>query len=144
MATIGTFTPAQDGFLHGSIRTLTLNTPAHLEPVTSDHDGAPAFRLYAGEIELGAAWAKTAKESGRAYHQIRLDDPSFPGPIFANLIEDADTGVFALIWSRPRPAKASRRTSALIWSRPRPAKASRRTSASKSSSGKGERRSRRP
>lgn len=127
MATIGTFTPAQDGFLHGSIRTLTLNTPAHLEPVTSDHDGAPAFPLYAGEIELGAAWAKTAKESGRAYHQIRLDDPSFPGPIFANLIEDADTGVFALIWSRPRPAKASRRTSV-----------------SKSSSGKGERRSRQP
>ena len=109
MATIGIFTPAQDGFLHGSIRTLTLDTPAQLEPVNSDRVGAPAYRLYAGEIELGAAWAKTAKESGRAYHQIRLDDPSFPAPIFANLIEDIDTGVFSLIWSRPRTAKPARR-----------------------------------
>lgn len=110
MATIGTFTPAQDGFLHGSIRTLTLDTRAQLEPVNSDRAGAPAYRLYAGEIELGAAWAKTAKESGRAYHQIRLDDPSFSAPIFANLIEDADTGVFSLIWSRPKAAgKTSRR-----------------------------------
>lgn len=112
MATIGTFTPAQDGFLHGSIRTLTLDTAAQLEPVRSERAGAPAYRLYAGEIELGAAWAKTAKESGRAYHQIRLDDPSFPAPIFANLIEDADTGVFSLIWSRPRTGKTMRRSSA--------------------------------
>ena len=109
MATIGTFTPAQDGFLHGSIRTLTLDTPAQLEPVRSERAGAPAYRLYAGEIELGAAWAKTAKESGRAYHQIRLDDPSFSAPIFANLIEDADTGVFSLIWSRPKAAGKTRR-----------------------------------
>lgn len=77
--------------------------------MNSDRVGAPAYRLYAGEIELGAAWAKTAKESGRAYHQIRLEDPSFPAPIFANLIEDTDTGVFSLIWSRPRAAKLARR-----------------------------------
>jgi uncharacterized protein (DUF736 family) len=111
MATIGTFTPAQDGFLHGSIRTLTLDTPAQLEPVNSDRAGAPVYRLYAGEIELGAAWAKTAKESGRSYHQLRLDDPSFPAPIFANLIEDVDTGVFSLIWSRPKAPSNTRRRS---------------------------------
>lgn len=104
MATIGTFTPAQDSFLHGSIRTLTLDTPAQFEPVHSDRIGAPAYRVYAGPIELGAAWAKTAKDSGRTYHQIRLDDPSFAAPIFANLIEDPNTGVFSLIWSRPRTA----------------------------------------
>ena len=102
MATIGTFTPARDGFLQGSIRTLTLDTPAQLEPIHSEADGAPAYRVYAGEIELGAAWAKVGRDSGRAYHQVRLDDPSFPAPIFANLIADAETGTYSLIWSRPK------------------------------------------
>jgi Protein of unknown function (DUF736) len=64
MTTIGTFTPAKDGFLQGKIKTLTLNlAKVTLEPVTSDHESAPAFRLIANGIELGAAWAKTAKGS---------------------------------------------------------------------------------
>ena len=108
MATIGTFTYDREGFLIGTIRTLTLDTPVQMERVQSDKEGAPAFRLYAGEIELGAAWAKTAKESGRDYHQVWLDDPSFPAPIFANLIADEEAGTFALIWNRPKRAPARR------------------------------------
>ena len=113
MATIGTFTTDRDGFLKGQIRTLNLDASVSMEPVTSDKEGAPAFRLFAGDVELGAAWAKTGKESGRLYHQVRLDDPSFAAPVFANLIEDAETGTFTLIWNRPkRPAKrpAARRS----------------------------------
>ena len=109
MATIGTFTPARDGFLQGSIRTLTLDTPAQLEPIHTEAEGAPAYRVYAGEIELGAAWAKVGRDSGRAYHQVRLDDPSFPAPIFANLITDPETGTYSLIWSRPKTAARSAR-----------------------------------
>ena len=106
MATIGTFTTDRDGFLKGQIRTLNLDASVSMEPVTSDKEGAPAYRLYAGDVELGAAWAKTARESGRLYHQVRLDDPSFPAPIFANLVSDDETGNYALIWNRPkRPAK---------------------------------------
>jgi len=103
MATIATLTHDRDGFLTGQIRTLNLNTPVSLEPVASDNEGAPAYRVYAGDVELGAAWAKTAKESGRTYHQVRLDDPSFPAPIFANLIADEQSGTYSLIWSRPKP-----------------------------------------
>jgi uncharacterized protein (DUF736 family) len=104
MATIGTFT-LDRGFLKGQIKTLNLSADVSMEPVESQKEGAPAYRVYAGAVELGAAWAKTAKESGRAYHQVRIDDPSFPAPIFANLIEE-DSGSFALIWNRP---KATRR-----------------------------------
>ncbi len=113
MATIGTFTTDRDGFLKGQIRTLNLDASVSMEPVTSDKEGAPAYRLFAGDVELGAAWAKTAKESGRHYHQVRLDDPSFAAPVFANLIEDVEAGNFTLIWNRPkRPAErpATRRT----------------------------------
>lgn len=109
MATIGTFTLDRDGFLKGQIKTLNLSAEVSMEPVESEKEGAPAYRLYAGEVELGAAWAKTAKESGREYHQVRLDDPSFPAPIFANLIEDEDRGSFVLIWNRPKPKAAQRR-----------------------------------
>src|SRR3954451_10319504 len=105
MATIGSFTLDRDGSLKGQIKTLNLSAEVSLYPVESQKEGAPAYRLYAGAVELGAAWAKTAKESGREYHQVRLDDPSFPAPIFANLVED-DSGSFALIWNRP---KATRR-----------------------------------
>ena len=106
MATIGTFTTDRDGNLQGQIRTLNLDAAVSMEPVTSDKEGAPAFRLYAGEVELGAAWAKTARESGRLYHQVRIDDPSLPAPIFANLVEDREGGDYALIWNRPkRPTK---------------------------------------
>lgn len=104
MATIGTFTHDGNGSLIGSIRTLTLDTAAQLEPVSKGAEGAPSYRLYAGEIELGAAWAKTGRDSGRAYHQVRIDDPSFSAPIFANLVEDADTGLYSLLWTRPKPS----------------------------------------
>src|SRR3954453_22865111 len=77
MTTIGTFTAAKDGFLQGKIKTLTLNlAKVTLEPVNSDHDSAPAFRLFANGIKLGAAWAKTAKESGRRYGQGPAHPPS--------------------------------------------------------------------
>jgi uncharacterized protein (DUF736 family) len=109
MTTIGTFTPAKDGFLQGKIKTLTLNlAKVTLEPVNSDHDSAPAFRIFANGIELGAAWAKTAKESGRRYHQVRLDDPSFPAPVFANLIANEEGAGYSLIWTRPRRRPRSR------------------------------------
>lgn len=53
--------------------------------------------LYGG-IEIGAGWRKAAKETGRPYHSVKLDDPSFPAPIYASLVEV--DGAYALIWSR--------------------------------------------
>ena len=52
-------------------------------------------------IELGAAWQKTAKESERDYLSVKLDDPSFPAPIYATLIEVDGQDGLQLIWSRP-------------------------------------------
>jgi uncharacterized protein (DUF736 family) len=52
------------------------------------------------KIEIGAAWAKTSRD-GREYLSVKLDDPSFKEPVFANLFEDEGGGTFSLIWSRP-------------------------------------------
>ena len=109
MTTIATFTSAKDGLLQGTIRTLTLNAKVKAVPVESANEKAPALRFFAGSVELGAGWLKTAETSGRPYHQVRLDDPSLPAPILANLIRNEETGGFDLIWSRPKRRKSGGR-----------------------------------
>ena len=51
-------------------------------------------------MEFGAAWKKTARETGREYLSVKLDDPSFPAPIYASLVEAEDGSGHNLIWSR--------------------------------------------
>jgi len=99
MAIIGTFTQNGNG-LTGSVKTLTLNARLRFVPPEKDNDRSPDFRIIAGttNVELGAAWKKTSKE-GRPYTSVKLDDPSFPAPIYASLVE-AEDGASNLIWSR--------------------------------------------
>ncbi|NLS67861.1 DUF736 domain-containing protein [Bradyrhizobium brasilense] len=97
--TIGTFTASDNGFT-GSIKTLTLNIKAKLVASEKDNDKAPDYRIFAGATEFGAAWKKTARDSEREYLSVKLDDPSFPAPIYASLVKvEGDEG-FTLIWSR--------------------------------------------
>jgi uncharacterized protein (DUF736 family) len=103
MANIGTFTKAEDGTLNGFIKTLQLNTKAKFVPNESDSEDAPDFRTFAaGSIEIGAAWKKLSRDE-RPYHSVKLDDPSFPAPIYATLYEDDEKpGQFNLIWTRQK------------------------------------------
>ena len=57
------------------------------------------------KAEIGAAWAKRSNE-GRNYLSVKLDDPSFNAPIYANLFDDEDGESHTLIWSRGRKANA--------------------------------------
>jgi uncharacterized protein (DUF736 family) len=100
MATIGTFMMSGDGSYSGSIKTLSLNVKqAQLRAVEKESENAPDYRVFANGIEFGAAWKRTSREN-RDYLSVKLDDPSFPGPIYANLV-DAEEG-YSLVWSRSR------------------------------------------
>jgi len=99
MATIGTFTSSENGFT-GTIRTLALNVKARIARVENGSDKGPQFRIYTGAVEFGAAWQKRSPESDRDYLSVKLDDPSFPAPIYATLAEVEGTEGFQLIWSR--------------------------------------------
>ena len=99
MATIGTFTAADNGYT-GSVKTLTLNVKAKFVATEKENDKAPDYRIFAGSTEFGAAWKKTAKESDREYLSVKLDDPSFPAPIYASLVKGEGDDSFILIWSR--------------------------------------------
>jgi uncharacterized protein (DUF736 family) len=103
MATIGSFTKSSDGAFSGTIKTLTLAIKARFIPVEKKSDKTPDLRVVVGaphNIEIGAGWLKTSRD-GRDYHTVTLDDPSFPAPIYANLVEDRDGDSYSLIWSRP-------------------------------------------
>ncbi len=103
MATIGSFHKDENGNFSGAIKTLTLNVKqAVLRKVETDNDKAPNYRIFSGQTEFGAAWTKTSKD-GRDYLSVKLDDPSFPAPIYASLVdapETSEAGGYSLIWSR--------------------------------------------
>jgi uncharacterized protein (DUF736 family) len=100
MASIGTFKKSGHEF-QGEIVTLSLQTKGvRIVPETNRaSDNAPSHRVYVGRAEIGAAWSKRSNE-GRDYLSVKLDDPSFTAPIYANLVEDGEA--FNLIWSRSR------------------------------------------
>lgn len=104
MATIGTFTKANNGTFTGTIKTATLNLKTTIRPIDKDSDKAPDYRVTVGSFEFGAGWKKTSREQ-RDYVSVKLDDPSFSSPVYAMLVETETAGEYALIWSRPAPAK---------------------------------------
>ncbi|MHC2585064.1 uncharacterized protein (DUF736 family) [Bradyrhizobium diazoefficiens] len=71
-------------------------------PFENPSDKGPHFRVFAAaNVELGAAWQRVAQETGRDYLSVKLDDPSFPAPIYATLVEVEGEEGLQLIWSRP-------------------------------------------
>lgn len=96
MATIGSFTRDGDGFV-GTITTMALKAKAAFKPIGKTSENAPDYRIYAGGVEIGAAWSATSK-AGNPYLSVRLDDPSFAAAIFCRLIQVNDG--HALVWSR--------------------------------------------
>ena len=104
MANIGTFRKSGNEF-QGEIMTLSVQTKGvRIVPETSRaNDNAPSHRVYVGRAEIGAAWSKRST-AGRDYLSVKLDDPSFNAPIYANLFDDEDGEAFTLIWSRSRKA----------------------------------------
>ena len=102
MATIGSFKKVGNDF-QGEIITLNLNKAVRIiaEQNRSSNENAPSHRIFVGRAEIGAAWSKRSEE-GRDYLSLKLDDPSFNTPIYANLFDDEGGEGYTLLWSRPR------------------------------------------
>ena len=105
MATIGTFKKTGNEFT-GEIVTLSVQAKnVRIIPEEDRaNDNAPSHRVFVGRAEIGAAWSKRSNE-GRDYLSLKLDDPSFTAPIYANLFDDTvieGEDSYSLIWSRSR------------------------------------------
>ena len=85
MANIGSFKKVGSEF-QGEIVTLSVQAKAvRIVPEENrSNEDAPSHRVFVGRAEIGAAWSKRSAE-GRDYLSVKLDDPSFTVPIYANL-----------------------------------------------------------
>ena len=102
MANIGSFKKVGNE-LQGEIVTLSVQARnVRIVPESNrSNDNAPSHRIFVGRADIGAAWSKRSEE-GRDYLSLKLDDPSFAAPIYANLFDDQDGEGYTLIWSRSR------------------------------------------
>ena len=102
MAAIGTFKKTASNEFTGEIVTLSLQAKGVriVADTRATGENAPSHRVLVGRAEIGAAWSKRSAE-GRDYLGLKLDDPSFTAPIYANLFADEDGEGLSLIWSRP-------------------------------------------
>jgi uncharacterized protein (DUF736 family) len=100
MANIGTFTKTGDGY-KGEIVTMSVQQKnvRIVRETEAANENAPSHRVFVGRAEIGAGWSKQSRE-GRDYLSVKLDDPSFSAPIYANLFDDEDGKTFNLIWTR--------------------------------------------
>lgn len=84
-----------------SVQTKNVRIVPETRPVG---DNAPSHRVFVGRAGIGAAWSNTSNE-GSDYFGLKLDDPSFNAPIYANLFDDeegeGEGEGFSLILSRP-------------------------------------------
>lgn len=99
MSRIGTF-KLVDGEYHGEIITLSVQAAA-VRIVRAESGGSgntPTHRVFAGAAEVGAAWQKRTQDR-RSYLSVKLDDPSFIAPVFAQLFP-SDDDEHDLVWSR--------------------------------------------
>ena len=108
MATIGTFKKTGTNEFTGEIVTLSVQARGVriLPEIRATGENAPSHRVFVGRVEIGAAWSKRSNE-GRDYLGLKLDDPSFNAPIYANLFEDEDGEAHSLIWSRPNGRRSA-------------------------------------
>jgi uncharacterized protein (DUF736 family) len=106
MANIGSFKKSGDDYA-GEIVTLSVQAKSVriVKEVARTGEAAPSHRVYVGRAEIGAAWPKRSSEN-RDYLSVKLDDPSFTQPIYANLFDDEDGESATLLWTRSRKAKA--------------------------------------
>ena len=106
VANIGTFKKVGAEF-QGQIVTLSVQAKAvRIAPEANrPNANGPSHRVFVGKAEIGAAWSKRSNE-GREYLSVKLDDPSFSQPIYANLFDGDDGAGYSLIWSRSRKATA--------------------------------------
>ena len=101
---LGYVTKQENGY-EGTLSMLTLKTRIRIVPNTAkENERQPDYRVYAGDGEIGGAWKRIGKASGKPYVSLTLAHPAFPDgrKIYANLGRAAgqdDESVLAILWS---------------------------------------------
>ena len=103
---IGELTKNANGFYTGKIVTLAVSMILALRDVHSANEQAPRFEIFArgpngAWVKVGALWEQTGRETGEAFLQGSIDDPSMDKRLYIACFM-RDDGSYAIAWSRPR------------------------------------------
>ena len=82
---IGTFKKQAEGYA-GNLTTLTHRGKLVFAPA----EGGVDYRVTLDGADVGAAWKKTARESGKPYVSVKLDSPFLPKAVHGALIADSN------------------------------------------------------
>ncbi len=107
---IGELTKNANGFYTGRIVTLAVSMVLALREVHNPKDTAPRFEIFArgpngAWVKVGALWEQTGRETGEAFLQGSIDDPSMDKRLYIACFMRED-GSYAIAWSRPRRARS--------------------------------------
>jgi uncharacterized protein (DUF736 family) len=102
---IATLTQKNDGILEGVFATIRVNAPIAIVPnAQKSSEEAPDFRVIHRKtgFEIGAAWARTARQTGEEYLSVKLEAPEI-GVIFGNVAQapGGDPTKKVILWNNP-------------------------------------------
>ncbi len=100
---LGYVSETKTGF-EGTLAMMNLSVAIRIDKATEKaSEGQPDYRIYAGETstEIGGAWLRKAKQSGREYLSITFADPQIgPRRIYANLAPvKGKKGRHVILWN---------------------------------------------
>ena len=103
MPAIGYVTKSENGSFKGQLKTLSIRAEITITAnARKASDVQPDYRVYSGDVEIGAGWNRRSESSGNDYVSLSLAAPEFgPRRLYANLGRAADGGddQFAIIWN---------------------------------------------
>lgn len=101
---LGTFKKTGETFT-GKLVTLAFSAQIDLLPLEGGSDGAPDYRVYHKDREIGAAWVRRARKTDAEFLSLRIVDPAFgPCAIYPALVESKTAGQWNLLLNGQRDA----------------------------------------
>jgi len=104
MPAIGYVTASDNGTLKGQLKTLSIRAEIVIAPNNRKANHVqPDYRVYSGDVEIGAGWNRRSESSGNEYVSLSLAAPEFgPRRLYANLARtagDERDDRFVILWN---------------------------------------------
>ena len=106
---IGSIKQNDSGIYMGRISTLAVSMTIALKAVNSSNPKAPRFEIHALTpsrtwVQVGAFFELFSNNTGEAFLNGRIDDPSLTAPLQVSAFHQ-DDGSYNIVWSRPTRRK---------------------------------------
>jgi uncharacterized protein (DUF736 family) len=103
MPAIGYVTRDENGAFKGQLKTLSIRAEITIAAnARKANDAQPDYRVYSGDVEIGAGWNRRSETSGRDYVSLSLAAPEFGRRrLYANLARASggDEDRFVILWN---------------------------------------------